>query len=196
MKFWIIVKGNGETIFESVIRRGIRVLEYHNVSPCMTALIEVENTETLIRWYEESGKEPPFPEGSLLYWSPREEEKKEEKKQEPGTERPEPLVVSVVSGFVDHFKDVYDFVRLEIKECLEENRRSDVSLIKKFGNAGVIALHAFLFPFFVGFWIGLIGLLIATFLSVLASVLALLFGVDQHGMPEWMRSMIELSRRK
>ena len=192
MKFWIIVKGNEETILECIIRRDIRVLEYHDASPCMTALVEVEDTKTLMQWYEESGTEPPFQEGSLLYWSRRETE---EKIVEEDTER-KPLLVSALSSFVYHFKDMYDFTRSEIRDCLKENRRSDVSLVRKIGNTVTIALHVFLFPVFVGFWIGLIGLLVATLLSVLASVLALLFGIPQHGMPEWMRSIIELSRRK
>ena len=70
-----VVKGSGDALLEAVIKySGIRVLSYETTadsspsSPLTVAVLEVDDIDTLHRWYANDSAIAPFPGGALLYW--------------------------------------------------------------------------------------------------------------------------------
>jgi len=72
VKLHAVIKGkNEDTLTACVIKYSVKVLQYNvNVKDgYIYAAMEVEDMETIHRWYDED-QGPPFPDGALLYWMP------------------------------------------------------------------------------------------------------------------------------
>lgn len=78
MKIFLIVKGTPEVARKSAEKHGVKVLsgfaEYRIQYNETYLYADEASHDTVIAWYGESGFEPPFPTGYLLFYSTGKEE--------------------------------------------------------------------------------------------------------------------------
>ena len=67
MKIKAVIKGTEDHLIECAIRYNLKVHGYEVTSNEVIAIIEADQ-EVIYNWFNES-TEPPFPEGTLLYWT-------------------------------------------------------------------------------------------------------------------------------